>query len=110
MAFVLYLMIAFCGVVSGQTPQQVKTLVNNLLSNYDKRVRPVTDQSMPVILDVSFNLISIIGVDEVNEKLETSGFLTIQWDDALLTWNPASNDGISKIFLPQVHWSCSVLE
>ncbi|XP_052702649.1 acetylcholine receptor subunit alpha-like isoform X3 [Crassostrea angulata] len=89
------------GGVNSQSPVQVKSLVDNLLSNYDKRIRPVEDQTLPVILDVSFSLISIIGVDEVNEKLETSGYLTIQWTDSLLRWDPASNNGISTIFLPQ---------
>ena len=88
--------------VRGQTPQQVKGLVDSLMTNYDKRIRPVADQSLPVILDVSLNLISIIGTDEVNEKLETSGYLTIQWDDSLLTWDPSLNDEVYRIFLPQV--------
>lgn len=96
------LALCFLEGVNSQTPVQVKSLVDTLLSNYDKRIRPVDDQTLPVILDVSFSLISIIGVDEVNEKLETSGYLTIQWTDSLLTWDPASNDGISRIFLPQV--------
>lgn len=58
----------FFGGVNSQTPVQVKSLVDTLLSNYDKRIRPVDDQTLPVILDVSFSLISIIGVDEVNKK------------------------------------------
>ncbi|XP_061171694.1 acetylcholine receptor subunit alpha-like [Saccostrea echinata] len=98
---VLYLILTVLGLASGQTPQQVKSLISNLFSSYDKRIRPVQDQSLPVILDVSFNLISIIGVDEVNEKLETSGYLTVQWDDSMLTWDPATNNGIQRIFLPQ---------
>ena len=96
------LAVCFFGGVNSQTPVQVKSLVDNLLSNYDKRIRPVEDQTLPVTLDVSFSLISIIGVDEVNEKLETSGYLTILWNDSLLRWDPASNNGISTIFLPQV--------
>ncbi|XP_062592340.1 acetylcholine receptor subunit alpha-like [Saccostrea cucullata] len=98
---VLYLTIAVLGHASGQTPQQVKSLITDLFSSYDKRIRPVSDQSLPVILDVSLNLISIIGVDEVNEKLETSGYLTVQWQDSMLTWDPAVNNGIERIFLPQ---------
>lgn len=95
------LAVCFFGGVNSQTPVQVKSLVDNLLSNYDKRIRPMEDQTLPVTLDVSFSLISLIGVDEVNEKLETSGYLTIRWIDSLLTWDPDSNNGISKIFLPQ---------
>lgn len=96
------LAVCFFGGVNSQTPMQVKSLVDNLLSNYDKRIRPMEDQTLPVTLDVSFSLISLIGVDEVNEKLETSGYLTIGWIDSLLTWDPDSNNGISTIFLPQV--------
>ncbi|XP_052703476.1 neuronal acetylcholine receptor subunit alpha-6-like [Crassostrea angulata] len=95
------LAVCFFGGVNSQTPVQVKSLVDNLLSKYDKRIRPVENQALSVTLDVSFSLISIIGVDEVNEKLETSGHLTILWIDSLLKWDPASNNGISTIFLPQ---------
>lgn len=77
------LAVCFFGGVNSQTPVQVKSLVDNLLSNYDKRIRPMEDQTLPVTLDVSFSLISLIGVDEVNEKLETSGYLTIRWIDSL---------------------------
>ncbi|XP_062592388.1 acetylcholine receptor subunit alpha-like [Saccostrea cucullata] len=98
---VICLSIAVLGLAFGQTPEQVQSLFRNLLSGYDRKVRPIADQSFPVVLDVSFNLRSIIRVDEVNEKLETSGYLSVLWEDAMLTWDPETNGGIERIFLPQ---------
>lgn len=70
--------------VRGQTPQHLKNLVENVTLNYDKRFRPVEIQSLPVYLDVSLHLCSIIGTDEMSEILETSGYLAIIWRDAFL--------------------------
>ncbi|XP_062592342.1 acetylcholine receptor subunit alpha-like [Saccostrea cucullata] len=79
----------------------VAQLTQDLLTNYDKRVRPLVDQSRAVQLDISFNLCGINSVDEVAEKLITTGFIQVMWTDELLTWTPASKNQISYIFLKQ---------
>jgi hypothetical protein len=78
-----------------------KQLISQLLADYDSRIRPVDDQYRTVDLDVSLSLFSINGVDEVKEKLTTTGFLRVSWQDEILTWDSEAAD-ISAVYLKQV--------
>ncbi|XP_056004348.1 neuronal acetylcholine receptor subunit alpha-6-like [Ostrea edulis] len=84
-----------------QTPDNVNSLLTNLFANYNNKIRPVNDQSLPIVLDVSMFLFSVNAVDEVNEKLVTTGFLGLTWTDDLLQWDPTLQNEIFIIFLPQ---------
>lgn len=88
--------------VDCQTPDDVNMLLSDLFTNYNPRVRPVQNQMDPVVMDVSLYLFSVNEVDEVNEKLVTTGFLDLKWNDALLQWDPNSHSGIDLLNLPQV--------
>lgn len=103
----LWLILAFYGgpglVVDCQTPDNVNTLLSDLFTNYNPRVRPVQNQMDPVVMDVSLYLFSVNEVDEVNEKLVTTGFLDLKWNDTLLQWDPDSYNGINLLNLPQVY-------
>lgn len=103
----LWLILAFYGgpglVVDCQTPDDVNTLLNDLFTNYNPRVRPVQNQMYPVVMDVSLYLFSVNEVDEVNEKLVTTGFLELTWNDTLLQWDPNSYNGVDLLNIPQVH-------
>jgi hypothetical protein len=71
------------------------------MTNYDNRIRPVGDQMRIVQLDVSLSLFSINDVDEVKEKLTSTGYLTVYWQDEILRWD-FSVDRIDFIYLKQV--------
>lgn len=88
--------------VRGQTHLQMKNLLGKLMLNYDKRISPVKNQSQSVLVDVSLHLISIIGTNKVNQKLQPSGYLTIVFEDQFRTWDLQLNHSIFKIFLSQV--------
>lgn len=91
------------GPVNSQTPDDVNTLLNNLFNNYNKKVRPVLFQQEAIVLDISLFLFSVNEVDEVNEKMVTTGFLDLMWNDAILQWDPNLNNNIGMVYLPQVH-------
>lgn len=59
--------------VRGQTHLQMKSFLDKLMLNYDKRIRPV---------------------NEVNQKLQTLGYLTIVWEDQFRTWDLRLNHWI----------------
>ena len=91
------------GPVNSQTPDDVNTLLNNLFNNYNKKVRPVLFQQEAIVLDISLFLFSVNEVDEVNEKMVTTGFLDLMWNDAILQWDPNLNSNIGMVYLPQVN-------
>lgn len=50
---------------------------------------------------VSFYLLAINELDEVAETLKTTGFLSIEWKDEFLQWDPADYGGLDHYLFPQ---------
>lgn len=90
MAYVFGLTVSLWYVVnvSGQTIDDTTLLHNTLMSGYDKNVRPSLDQSKPVMVNLTFNLVSIKELDEIMGKLSIVGMLVFWWVDPRITWNP----------------------
>ncbi|XP_061189916.1 neuronal acetylcholine receptor subunit alpha-6-like [Saccostrea echinata] len=94
-------MFCFIQSVTPQTNQNVQTLISDLFASYSSKVRPIVSQNQPVQLDVSFYLSSINEVNEVKEKLVTTGYLMLSWTDELLRWTPSDYNNTDTIFIPQ---------
>ena len=71
--------------ISPQTNKDLKNLIDNIFASYTPKVRPVVNQQHALTLDVSFYLSSITEVNEVKEKLVTTGYLELSWTDEHLT-------------------------
>jgi hypothetical protein len=82
---------------------EVETLYTNLLSGYNKYVRPLTSTKDAVHVNASFSLIGIKEFDEVNGKLSVIGYFTFTWLDSRLAWTPYLWDNIYTIILHQSH-------
>lgn len=95
--------------VTSQTSNDLKELVNDLFSSYSLKVRPVVNQQQPLLLDVSFYLSSINEVNEVKEKMVTTGYLDLLWTDELLEWTPADYKNTKPIFVPQVQENTNLI-
>ena len=59
-ALVLYILTAAPASTSGQGYENVSSLVTNLLDGYDRRQRPVLNQSLPVSVNVSFDILALV--------------------------------------------------
>lgn len=88
--------------VTSQTSDDLKNLVDTLFDSYSSKVRPVVNQQHPLQLDVSFYVSSVNEVNEVDEKMVTTGYLELSWTDELLKWTPADYNNTEVIFVPQV--------
>ena len=84
------------GTVKSQTLDQNIQLMTDNLNGYDRRFRPLLNQSQPIIVNVSFDLISLQDFDEVNEKFSVTGLLYLKWYDEKLTWDPAAYGGVAS--------------
>jgi hypothetical protein len=58
-------------------------IINKVLSSYNKNMRP-TDQ---VQVNINLNLKQIVNIDDSNQLMTTSSYLTVSWYDPRLTWN-----------------------
>ena len=52
-------------------------------------------------VSVDFALVGINSLIDSDQKLTTTGYLTVQWKDELLTWTLADYNGITSILVPQ---------
>lgn len=82
--------------VRSGTWNQTASLMSDLLSTYDRRLRPVNNQSKPIRVYLTFDLVSIQDFSEVEGKLSIVGLMYLVWYDEILTWKP-SRDNSSNI-------------
>ncbi|XP_033728987.1 neuronal acetylcholine receptor subunit alpha-6-like [Pecten maximus] len=86
-------------VTSEEETDHAKRLWDTLFVNnsYNKFIRPVKDHKQTLIMEASLNLVAIMDVDVVEEKLTTTAFLGLIWSDENLEWDPALYDDITEV-------------
>ncbi|GAA28402.2 neuronal acetylcholine receptor subunit alpha-2 [Clonorchis sinensis] len=88
-----------------------KTLIKDLLRDYEKRARPVSDGVSKVVkvgnytaqqLTVEFGLglVQILQLDENEQILTVSVKSRYRWPDYHLVWNPEEYENITQINIP----------
>ncbi|VDI23683.1 Hypothetical predicted protein [Mytilus galloprovincialis] len=89
--------------IEGQSGDNVKNLIKQLFTtnDYKKQVRPNMDQRHPMNLDLDFYLVGINELDELKQRLTTTGFLNIGWIDEYLNWTSADFGGLDHVYVPQ---------
>ncbi|XP_043936584.1 neuronal acetylcholine receptor subunit beta-2 [Protopterus annectens] len=80
-------------------------LVEYLLdpSRYNKLIRPAANGSEVVTVQLMVSLAQLISVHEREQIMTTNVWLTQEWKDYRLTWNPADFDGMEIVRLPSKH-------
>ena len=78
--------------VNGENLHDVQRVLDNNFAptKYNKLIRGVLDQQKTVDVNVTFNLLSIASVNEVEETVEAMGVLYIRWVDERLAWDPTN--------------------
>ncbi|KAG5856443.1 hypothetical protein ANANG_G00008010 [Anguilla anguilla] len=80
-------------------------LVEHLLNpaHYNKLIRPATNGSELVTVQLMVSLAQLISVNEREQVMTTNVWLTQEWQDYRLTWVPEEFDGMMKVRLPSKH-------
>ncbi|XP_069114214.1 acetylcholine receptor subunit delta-like [Argopecten irradians] len=80
-----------------------KELHNYLFKNktYNRKIRPIEYQDDALIVNIDLYLIGINSVDEVQERMTTTAYLSISWYDNNLKWTPSMFNDIDHILVPQ---------
>ena len=77
--------------------QSEQTLISTLLNGYNKNIRPDSQ----VIIEISANIQQIVTIDEKQQIMTSSFFLSQEWNDPRLTWTPNStNDNTTVVMIP----------
>ncbi|XP_008153968.2 neuronal acetylcholine receptor subunit beta-2 [Eptesicus fuscus] len=92
-----------CSGVGGTDTEE--RLVEHLLdpSRYNKLIRPATNGSELVTVQLMVSLAQLISVHEREQVMTTNVWLTQEWEDYRLTWNPEEFDNMKKVRLPSKH-------
>ncbi|XP_078389880.1 acetylcholine receptor subunit epsilon isoform X1 [Cetorhinus maximus] len=99
----LTLLLILCLVLEARSNIEEK-LLNNLMANYDKRIRPAKFYGDIINVTLKLTLTNLISLNEKEETLATNVWIEIQWQDYRLSWNTSNYSGIDLVRIP----SCMV--
>ncbi|XP_055333397.1 neuronal acetylcholine receptor subunit alpha-7-like isoform X2 [Paramacrobiotus metropolitanus] len=90
-----------------------KRLLNSFFgpgSNYSNMERPILNESLALPVHFGLTLQQIMDVDERNQLLSTTLWITMEWNDYNLKWNSSEYGGLSDIRVhPDKVWKPDVL-
>ncbi|XP_060589509.1 acetylcholine receptor subunit alpha-like [Ruditapes philippinarum] len=93
----LFVTFAFISILHAASINDTKTLLSDLLTDYNKEVRPIQDQFAAINVTIIAHMKSIQEFDEVQEKFSFVGALVVTWLDAIMVWNPNSYGGLRHL-------------
>ena len=79
------------------TYDDVATLHSTLLANYNRHIRPKSNQSQLTEISITLMFKSLTSFDEINGVLSTVSAMYVQWVDEKLTWNPSDHSHINSL-------------
>lgn len=75
-------------------------LLDDLFQYYNPLIRPVYSYDNPVDVTLSLLITQILDVDEKNQLIAVECWLTQQWRDVNLQWNPKKYRDVHQVHLP----------
>lgn len=74
-----------------------ETLYNTTILSVDHRFRPTSNLSKPTTVSLSLDLLSLVDVEEVQQRMSINVLLTVSWLDELRQWNSSIHGGVNKV-------------
>ena len=65
-------------------------------SGYNRRHRPVEDPRNPTVITILFQFENIDSLDIEKRKLSSSAYVSLEWPDEFLKWDPRDYSGIEE--------------
>jgi len=72
-------------------------LLDDKLSDYNKMLRPIRNQSDTLTVQIGLDLVSIQEFEEKDERISYTGILIMSWKEELFTWDPDKYGGVKNI-------------
>uniref|UniRef100_A0A672N5B4 Neuronal acetylcholine receptor subunit beta-4-like n=1 Tax=Sinocyclocheilus grahami TaxID=75366 RepID=A0A672N5B4_SINGR len=95
----------FLNIICGLCADSEERLMNWLLGKerYNKLIRPALNRTERVTVLLQVSLAQLISVNEREQIMTTNVWLTQNWNDYRLSWDPAEYEGIDKLRIPSRH-------
>ncbi|XP_053383481.1 neuronal acetylcholine receptor subunit beta-4-like [Mercenaria mercenaria] len=78
----------------------MKQLFNDLLNEYDTRIRPRVNQSQIIRINSTFVPQSLLEFDTSEQKFSILGYFKLHWYDEVITWKPSDYAETNYIKVP----------
>ncbi|XP_022645426.1 uncharacterized protein LOC111243713 isoform X2 [Varroa destructor] len=88
------------GLPGAAASREAKRLFDDLLSDYNRLIRPVGNNSHKVVITVGLKLSQLIDINLKHQVMTTNIWLEQEWEDYKLKWNPAEYGGVDMIHVP----------
>uniref|UniRef100_A0A1A9ZCH5 Neurotransmitter-gated ion-channel ligand-binding domain-containing protein n=1 Tax=Glossina pallidipes TaxID=7398 RepID=A0A1A9ZCH5_GLOPL len=87
----------------GLANPDAKRLYDDLLSNYNRLIRPVGNNSDRLTVKMGLRLSQLIDVNLKNQIMTTNVWVEQEWNDYKLKWNPDDYGGVDTLHVPSEH-------
>jgi len=77
-----------------------KRLYDDLLSNYNRLIRPVANNTDKITVKMGLKLSQLVDLDLKNQILTTNLWVETEWRDDKLRWDPEEYGGVEEIYVP----------
>ncbi|XP_055389270.1 acetylcholine receptor subunit alpha-like 1 [Condylostylus longicornis] len=88
---------------TGLANPDAKRLYDDLLSNYNRLIRPVGNNSDRLTVKMGLRLSQLIDVNLKNQIMTTNVWVEQEWNDYKLKWNPDDYGGVDTLHVPSEH-------
>uniref|UniRef100_A0A8R1E138 Acetylcholine receptor subunit alpha-type des-2 n=1 Tax=Caenorhabditis japonica TaxID=281687 RepID=A0A8R1E138_CAEJA len=95
----LFVTASVCLAAEPPVPTQIR-LVHDLLDNYDKKAKPMWDNSKPINVSFSMDLYQILELNEPQQYILLNAWIIERWFDEFLYWSPDDYENITELRLP----------
>ncbi|KAK4882974.1 hypothetical protein RN001_006293 [Aquatica leii] len=80
-----------------------KRLYDDLLSNYNRLIRPVVNNSETLTVWLGLKLSQLIEMNLKNQIMTTNLWVEQRWVDYKLRWDPEEYGGVEQLYVPSEH-------
>nr|ACO48375.1 acetylcholine receptor DES-2-like protein [Haemonchus contortus] len=98
-ALTLTIAAALSAAMVASTPTQIQ-LVHDLLDKYDKKAKPMWDNTKPINVSFTVSLYQILELNEPQQFVLLNAWIIERWYDEFLYWSPMEYQNITELRLP----------
>nr|AKV94623.1 nicotinic acetylcholine receptor alpha8 variant A [Periplaneta americana] len=104
----ILLFFSFLTITTGKTTTyeanpDAKRLYDDLLSNYNRLIRPVINNTETLTVWLGLKLSQLIEVNLKNQVMTTNLWVQQKWIDYKLRWDPEEYGGVEMLYVPSEH-------
>uniref|UniRef100_A0A1B0BF32 Neurotransmitter-gated ion-channel ligand-binding domain-containing protein n=1 Tax=Glossina palpalis gambiensis TaxID=67801 RepID=A0A1B0BF32_9MUSC len=89
--------------LSFEANPDTKRLYDDLLSNYNRLIRPVVNNTETLTVWLGLKLSQLIEVNLRNQVMTTNLWVKQRWFDYKLRWDPEEYGGVEQLYVPSEH-------